>query len=172
MDTIDQTAYRGTQVSCRCVPSQRHVVKDHEIDVSSNLLGIPLVRPGANAPTAPISAAQSSSATRFRAERRWCAGVLQFADPDVRTHSGEIAAQGSALPHRAQGRRPSYDELRRACGFGVPRDRSRLLQSIYELPDGMILDACDPPDVAKIDAMRRADAHSELRAGWAIAGSL
>jgi hypothetical protein len=31
-------------------------------------------------------------------------------------------------------------------------------------PDGMILEfTCDPPDVAEIDALRRADAHSELQ---------
>ena len=33
-------------------------------------------------------------------------------------------------------------------------------------PDGMILEfTCDPPDVAEIDAIRKADAHQEL-ARW------
>ena len=38
-------------------------------------------------------------------------------------------------------------------------------KSIYTMsPDGMILEfTCDPPDVAEIDALRRADAHSELQ---------
>jgi glyoxylase I family protein len=37
--------------------------------------------------------------------------------------------------------------------------------SIYTTtPDGMILEfTCDPPDAAEIDALRRADAHSELK---------
>ena len=40
-------------------------------------------------------------------------------------------------------------------------------KSIYTMsPDNMILEfTCDPPDVAEIDALRRADAHSEL-ARW------
>jgi hypothetical protein len=38
-------------------------------------------------------------------------------------------------------------------------------KSIYtNSPDGLIVEfTCDPPDVAEIDALRRADAHSELR---------
>src|SRR5205823_4147159 len=38
-------------------------------------------------------------------------------------------------------------------------------KSIYTpSPDGMILEfTCDPPDVAEIDALRRSDAHSELK---------
>ena len=38
-------------------------------------------------------------------------------------------------------------------------------KSIYTMsPDNMILEfTCDPPDVAEIDALRRADAHSELQ---------
>ena len=38
-------------------------------------------------------------------------------------------------------------------------------KSIYtNSPDGLVVEfTCDPPDVAQIDALRRADAHSELK---------
>ena len=64
----------------------------------------------------------------------------------------------------------SYDELKgrlNAAGEKFRETDHGYCKSIYtQSPDGMILEfTCDPPDVAEIDAMRKADAHSEL-ARW------
>ena len=64
----------------------------------------------------------------------------------------------------------SYDELKarlNAAGEKFRETDHGYCRSIYtQSPDGMILEfTCDPPDVAQIDAIRKADAHSEL-ARW------
>jgi hypothetical protein len=64
----------------------------------------------------------------------------------------------------------TYDELKSrldAAGETFRETDHGYCKSIYTTsPDGMILEfTCDPPDVAEIDALRRADAHSEL-ARW------
>jgi catechol-2,3-dioxygenase len=64
----------------------------------------------------------------------------------------------------------TYDELKsrlNAAGEKFRETDHGYCTSIYTMsPDGMILEFTrDPPDVAEIDAMRRADAHSEL-ARW------
>jgi catechol 2,3-dioxygenase-like lactoylglutathione lyase family enzyme len=64
----------------------------------------------------------------------------------------------------------SYDELKgrlNAAGEKFRETDHGYCRSIYtQSPDGMILEfTCDPPDVGQIDAIRKADAHSEL-ARW------
>jgi hypothetical protein len=64
----------------------------------------------------------------------------------------------------------AYDELKGRLNGAGERFRETnhgYCKSIYtNSPDGLILEfTCDPPDVAEIDALRRADAHSEL-ARW------
>ena len=64
----------------------------------------------------------------------------------------------------------TYEELKsrlNAAGEPFRETDHGYCRSIYtRSPDGMILEfTCDPSDVAEIDALRRADAHSEL-ARW------
>ena len=64
----------------------------------------------------------------------------------------------------------TYEELKARLNAANEKFRETdhgYCKSIYTMsPDGMILEFTrDPPDVAEIDAMRRADAHSEL-ARW------
>jgi len=66
--------------------------------------------------------------------------------------------------------RETYEELKQRLEAGGEKYRETnhgYCKSIYvQSPDGLIVEFTqDPEDVAEIDAMRRADAHSEL-ARW------
>jgi hypothetical protein len=63
---------------------------------------------------------------------------------------------------------PTYEALKArldAAGEKFRETNHGYCKSIYtNSPDGLIVEfTCDPPDVAEIDALRRADAHSELQ---------
>jgi len=80
------------------------------------------------------------------------------APPKVGSHYHIALKVGDATYEDLKGRLNRAGEKFRETDHGY-------CKSIYTItPDGMILEfTCDPPDVAEIDAMRRADAHSELR---------
>jgi glyoxylase I family protein len=78
--------------------------------------------------------------------------------PQVGSHYHIALKVGDATYDELKGRLDRAGEKFRETDHGY-------CKSIYTMsPDGMILEfTCDPPDVAEIDAMRRADAHSELQ---------
>src|SRR5215472_2050853 len=116
--------------NCRCgsitTPMSSRTTK-RTADFSKTCSASRWSRRGASAPTAPISAARSISATRFSVSRM----------------KARLTAAGEPFRETDHG----------------------YCKSIYtRSPDGMILEfTCDPPDVTEIDALRKADAHSELK---------
>ena len=95
---------------------------------------------------------------------------FQFADPEMYelTQAKAPPKVGSHYHIALKASDQTYDELKaRLNRAGEPfRETDHgYCKSIYTTsPDGMILEfTCDPPDVAEIDALRRADAHSELK---------
>ena len=100
---------------------------------------------------------------------------FQFADPEVYTLTQAEKPKIASHYHIAlKVGEETYAELKRRLSRAGERFRETdhgYCKSIYTTtPDGMILEfTCDPEDAAEIDAMRRADAHSEL-ARW-LAGN-
>jgi catechol 2,3-dioxygenase-like lactoylglutathione lyase family enzyme len=97
---------------------------------------------------------------------------FQFADPKMyaKTQAKEPAEIGRYDHIALKVDSGTYDELKRrldAAGEPFRETDHGYCKSIYtNSPDGLIVEfTCDPPDVAEIDALRRADAHSEL-ARW------
>jgi glyoxylase I family protein len=179
MDTIEAiTGSRPGQLLAR-PPSRLHhnafVVKDHEVNrrFFEDLLGIPLV----------ATWCEKNFNTEIQREVEFChtffamadGGALaffQFADPELydMTHAEKPARVGR-YDHIAFKAEPeTYDELKRrleAAGEKYRETNHGYCKSIYVAsPDGLIVEFTqDPDDVAEIDAIRRADAHSEL-ARW------
>ena len=152
-----------------------YVVKDQEANrrFFEDILGIPLVATWCEKSwRAEIGREIAYCHTFFGLADGSALAFFQFADPeDLRADPGREAEDRQPLPHRVEGRR---GDLRRAESAGSTRAGERFREtdhgyckSIYTTtPDGMILEfTCDPADAAEIDAMRRADAHSEL-ARW------
>jgi glyoxylase I family protein len=161
------------------LPSRLHhnarVVKDHEVNrrFFEDLLGIPLV----------ATWCEKNYSAELRREIEFChtffgmadGGALaffQFADPELYAMTqAEQPAKIGRYDHIAfEAEAETYDELKRrleAAGEKYRETNHGYCKSIYVTsPDGLIVEFTqDPPDVAEIDALRRADAHSEL-ARW------
>ena len=97
---------------------------------------------------------------------------FQFADPEMyELTQAERPAKIGRYDHIAFKAEPeTYDELKRRlerAGEPYRETNHGYCKSIYVAsPDGLIVEFTqDPEDVAEIDAIRRADAHSEL-ARW------
>ena len=157
------------------VPSRLH----HTAYVSKNLeatrhfyedvLGIPLV------------ATWCETDFLFGKDRTYChlffglqdgsaLAFFQFADAEMYqlTQAKQPPQVGSHYHIALKVGDATYDELKGRLNRAGEKFRETdhgYCKSIYTMsPDGMILEfTCDPPDVAEIDAMRRADAHSELQ---------
>jgi catechol 2,3-dioxygenase-like lactoylglutathione lyase family enzyme len=176
MDTLEATAAAPAKLLGE-LPLRLHhnayVVKDHEANrrFLEDLLGIPLVATWCEKTwREDLGREVEFCHTFFGLKDGGALAFFQFADdemyaltqakspPQVRSHY-HIALKVSDA---------TYDELKeRLNRAGEPfRETDHgYCKSIYTTsPDGMILEfTCDPPDVAEIDAMRRADAHSELK---------
>jgi catechol 2,3-dioxygenase-like lactoylglutathione lyase family enzyme len=161
------------------LPSRLHhnarVVKDHEVNrrFFEDLLGIPLV----------ATWCEKSYSAELKREIEFChtffgmadGGALaffQFADPELYAMTqAEQPARIGRYDHIAfKAEAETYDELKKrleAVGEKYRETNHGYCKSIYvSSPDGLIVEFTqDPPDVAEIDALRRADAHSEL-ARW------
>ena len=159
------------------LPSRLHhnayVVRDHEVNrrFFEDLLGIPLV----------ATWCEKSYNTDLQREIEFChtffgmadGGALaffQFADPEMyeQTQTDKPPKVGRHYHIAFKAEPDTYEELKtRLARAGEPYRETNhgYCKSIYTTsPDGMILEfTCDPPDVAEIDVMRRADAHSELQ---------
>src|ERR1700738_3727838 len=183
MDTIEATRATERQGLLSKLPSRLHhnafVVKDHEINrrFFEDLLGIPLV----------ATWCEKNFSAEMQREVEFChtffamadGGALAFfqsADPELyeMTQAKQPAKIGR-YDHIAFKAEPeTYEELKQrlaAAREEVRETNHGYCKSIYVCsPDGLIVEFTqDPEDVAEIDAIRRADAHSEL-ARW-LAGA-
>jgi len=175
MDTIES---RTTHLLAR-LPSRLHhnafVVKDHEANrrFFEDLLGIPLV----------ATWCEKNYSAEMRREVEFChtffgmadgsaLAFFQFADPELyEMTQAEKPAKIGRYDHIAfKAEAETYEELKRRleqAGEKYRETNHGYCKSIYtSSPDGLIVEFTqDPEDVAEIDAVRRADAHSEL-ARW------
>jgi catechol 2,3-dioxygenase-like lactoylglutathione lyase family enzyme len=152
-----------------------YVVKDQEANrrFLEDLLGIPLVATWCERMhRADLGRDVDFCHTFFGLADGGALAFFQFADPEMYelTQAKAPPKVGSHYHIALKVSDASFDELKsRLDGAGEPyRETDHgYCTSIYTTsPDGMILEFTrDPPDVAQIDAIRRADAHSEL-ARW------
>jgi glyoxylase I family protein len=176
MDTIERRD--GDQaVLLAALPQRLHhhayVVKDHEANrrFLEDLLGIPLVATWCEKTfRADLGREIEYCHTFFGLEDGSALAFFQFADPEMyaMTQAKEPAKVGSHYHIALKASEATYDELKsrlNAAGEKFRETDHGYCKSIYtSTPDGMILEfTCDPPDAAEIDAIRRADAHSELK---------
>lgn len=179
MDTIEVAAGSRPKGLLSRLPSRLHhnafVVRDHEVNrrFFEDLLGIPLV----------ATWCEKNFRTDLQREVEFChtffamadGGALaffQFADPEMYelTQAEKPAKVGSHFHIAFKAEPETYEELKQrleAAGEQYRETNHGYCKSIYVAsPDGLIVEFTqDPDDVAEIDAIRRADAHSEL-ARW------
>jgi glyoxylase I family protein len=152
-----------------------YVVKDHEANrrFLEDLLGIPLVATWCEKTwRADLGREVEFCHTFFGLKDGGALAFFQFADPEMYelTQAKEPPKVGSHYHIALKVSDTTSDELKGRLNCAGEKFRETdhgYCRSIYtSLPDGMILEFTrDPPDVAEIDALRRADAHSEL-ARW------
>ncbi len=178
MDTIEATPRTEAKLLGE-LPLRLHhnayVVKDHEANrrFLEDLLGIPLVATWCERTwREDLGRHVDFCHTFFGLKDGGALAFFQFADDEMYelTQAKSPPKVGSHYHIALKVSDASYDELKaRLNKAGEPfRETDHgYCKSIYtKSPDGMILEfTCDPPDVAQIDALRRADAHSEL-ARW------
>ncbi len=179
MDTIEPAGgARATRLLSR-LPSRLHhhayVVRDHEANrrFFEDLLGIPLVATWCERNfSAEVQREVEFCHTFFAMADGGALAFFHFADPELYAMTqAEKPARIGRYDHIAFKAEPqTYDELKRrleAAGEKYRETNHGYCKSIYiASPDGLIVEFTqDPDDVAEIDAIRRADAHSEL-ARW------
>ncbi len=178
MDTIERRPLTETKLLNE-LPLRLHhnayVVKDHEANrrFLEDLLGIPLVATWCERMYRPdLGREVDFCHTFFALKDGGALAFFQFADPELyeMTQAKQPPQVGSFYHIALKVSDASYDELKarlNAAGEKFRETNHGYCSSIYTAsPDGMILEFTrDPPDVAEIDAIRRADAHSEL-ARW------
>jgi glyoxylase I family protein len=152
-----------------------HVVKDHEANrrFFEDLLGIPLVATWCEKNySAELQREIEFCHTFFGMADGSALAFFQFGDPELYAMTqAEKPAKIGRYDHIAfKAEAETYDELKQrleAAGQTYRESNHGYCKSIYVAsPDGLIVEFTqDPPDVAEIDAVRRADAHSEL-ARW------
>jgi catechol 2,3-dioxygenase-like lactoylglutathione lyase family enzyme len=150
-----------------------YVVKDHEANrrFLEDLLGIPLVATWCEKTyRADLGREVEFCHTFFGLKDGGALAFFQFADPEMYelTQAKEPPKVRSHYHIALKVSDETYDELKtrlNAAGEKFRETDHGYCKSIYtNSPDGMILEfTCDPPDVAEIDSLRRADAHSELQ---------
>jgi catechol 2,3-dioxygenase-like lactoylglutathione lyase family enzyme len=175
MDTIERTTPREARLLAE-LPLRLHhnayVVKDHEANrrFIEDLLGIPLVATWCEKTfRSDLNREVEFCHTFFGLKDGSALAFFQFADPEMYALT-QAAAPPKVASHYHIALKvgdASYDELKGRLNRAGEKFRETdhgYCKSIYTTsPDGMILEfTCDPPDVAEIDALRRADAHSEL----------
>jgi glyoxylase I family protein len=181
MDTIEQARgerAQGTQATLlRALPERLHhnayVVRDHEANrrFLEDLLGIPLIATWCEKTyRADLGREVEFCHTFFGLADGGALAFFQFADPEMYalTQAASPTKVGSHYHIALKVSDGTYDELKDRLNRGAEKFRETdhgYCKSIYTAtPDGMILEfTCDPPDAAEIDAMRRADAHKELK---------
>jgi glyoxylase I family protein len=179
MDTIEAVRATKSQGLLSKLPSRLHhnafVVKDHEINrrFFEDLLGIPLVATWCEKNfSAELQREVEFCHTFFAMADGGALAFFQFADPELyEMTQAERPAKVGRYDHIAFKAEPvTYEELKQRLDRAGEKYRETnhgYCKSIYvSSPDGLIVEFTqDPEDVAEIDAIRRADAHSEL-ARW------
>jgi glyoxylase I family protein len=179
MDTIEAAGGAGPTRLLSQLPSRLHhhayVVKDHEANrrFFEDLLGIPLVATWCEKNfSAELQREVEFCHTFFAMADGGALAFFQFADPELyQMTQAETPARIGRYDHVAFKAEPeTYEELKRrleSAGENYRETNHGYCKSIYVAsPDGLIVEFTqDPEDVAEIDAIRRADAHSEL-ARW------
>jgi glyoxylase I family protein len=150
-----------------------YVVKDHEANrrFIEDLLGIPLIATWCERTyRADLGRDVDFCHTFFGLADGGALAFFQFADPEMYelTQAKSPPKVGSHYHIALKASDQTYAELKSRLDAAAEPYRETdhgYCTSIYtQSPDGMILEFTrDPPDVAEIDAMRRADAHSELK---------
>jgi len=175
MDTIERTTARQAKLLAE-LPLRLHhnayVVKDHEANrhFLEDLLGIPLVATWCEKTfRSDLGREVEFCHTFFALKDGGALAFFQFADEEMYelTQAKEPPKVGSHYHIALKASDQTYEELKarlNAAGEKFRETDHGYCKSIYTTsPDGMILEfTCDPADVAEIDALRRADAHSEL----------
>jgi glyoxylase I family protein len=176
MDTIEKLEGGQTRLLA-ALPERLHhnayVVKDHEANrrFLEDLLGIPLVATWCEKSyRADLGREVEFCHTFFGLADGGALAFFQFADPEMYalTQAEKPPKVGSHYHIALKVGDRTYDELKGRLDRAGEKFRETdhgYCKSIYTTsPDGMILEfTCDPPDVAEIDALRRSDAHSELK---------
>ncbi|MBV8888828.1 MAG: VOC family protein [Alphaproteobacteria bacterium] len=149
-----------------------YVVRDHEANrhFIEDLLGLPLVATWCEKSTDPEGRDLEFCHTFFGLADGSALAFFQFADPAMyeRTQA-KVPAEIGRYDHIAlKVDDATYEALKRRLDAAAEPFRETnhgYCKSIYtNSPDGLIVEfTSDPPDVAEIDALRRADAHAELR---------
>ena len=181
MDSIEQqetTSLQSAAPLLADLPERLHhhayVVKDQEANrrFFEDVLGIPLVATWCEKSwRAEIGREVAYCHTFFGLADGSALAFFQFADPEVYALTqAEKPKIGSHYHIALKVGDETFTELKRRLDRVGERFRETdhgYCKSIYTTtPDGMILEfTCDPTDAAEIDAIRRADAHSEL-ARW------
>jgi|RhiMethySRZTD1v2_1073278.scaffolds.fasta_scaffold1478936_1 glyoxylase I family protein len=181
MDSIEQqetTSLQSAAPLLADLPERLHhhayVVKDQEANrrFFEDVLGIPLVATWCEKSwRAEIGREVAYCHTFFGLADGSALAFFQFADPEVYALTqAEKPKIGSHYHIALKVGDETFTELKRRLDRVGERFRETdhgYCKSIYTTtPDGMILEfTCDPADAAEIDAIRRADAHSEL-ARW------
>ena len=181
MDSIERqetASPQGAAPLLAALPERLHhhayVVKDQEANrrFFEDVLGIPLVATWCEKSwRAEIGREIAYCHTFFGLADGSALAFFQFADPEVYALTqAEKPKIGSHYHIALKVGEETYAELKRRLSRAGEKFRETdhgYCKSIYTTtPDGMILEfTCDPADAAEIDAMRRADAHSEL-ARW------
>ncbi len=175
MDTIERGQHNQAGLLAT-LPQRLHhhayVVKDHEANrrFLEDLLGLPLVATWCEKSyRADLGREVEYCHTFFGLEDGSALAFFQFADPEMYALT-QAAAPPKVASHYHIALKvgdATYDELKTRLNRAGEKFRETdhgYCKSIYTTtPDGMILEfTCDPPDAAEIDAIRRADAHSEL----------
>ena len=181
MDTIErpvgETPAASTAKLLRQLPERLHhhayVVRDHEANrrFLEDLLGIPLVATWCEKSVNRDTGEEIEFChTFFGLADGSALAFFGFADPAMyqRTQA-KVPAEIGRYDHIAlKVGEATYGELKArldAAGEKFRETNHGYCKSIYtNSPDGLIVEfTCDPPDVGEIDALRRADAHSELQ---------
>ena len=175
MDTLEVTALgTGTTPSSSALRLHHHayVVKDQEANrrFLEDILGIPLVATWCERTyRTDLGREVDFCHTFFGLKDGGALAFFQFADPEMYelTQAKQPPQVGSHYHIALKASDNTYDELKARLAAAAEPFRETdhgYCRSIYTTsPDGMILEFTrDPPDVAAIDAMRRADAHAEL----------
>lgn len=178
MDTIERTRQSGANLLSE-LPLRLHhsayVVKDQEANrhFLEDVLGIPLIATWCEKSyRADLGREIEFCHTFFGLKDGGALAFFQFADPEMYalTQAKAPPQVGSHYHLALKVSDETYDALKQrleAAGEKYGETDHGYCSSIYTLsPDGMIIEFTrDPPDLAEIDAMRRADAHAEL-ARW------
>jgi len=174
---MDQIETRADQRAAQSyLPLRLHhyayVVKDQEENRKffEDILGMPLVATWCERTfNNEVGREVSYCHTFFGLADGGALAFFQFADPEVAERAKPIYPNVARFQHIAlKVDQNTFDDIdRRVAAAKLQKrviDHGYCVSMYLESPDGLRVEfTVDPPDVERINAMRRADAHSELK---------